>query len=505
MNADYGIFTDLVKATGFLISATAAISLTWKGRAKWEPSEEDIPKAPQKVAGLASAVALAFLWSFAADNGHLSLLGSVATWSIGFCIGALIVYGYLIAVQTYSGETPPPEPDKEPPVPKKLIGGFWLLPNVKRLVNKKTDPITVQEHLDKCQHNPDKVWSRPSRGLAKTLFVVCYLVLTVAGTVALTSAAMLTLYRNPPPPPVDKKTVQFGIVLTGQIYFTREIMSSFTTELDKLLAPTAYAANYEFVVANPDASKEAECKASFEELLAKFPSNKVDYLVTIGTQASEFAKRNYADRFPIVFIGVTDPLRSGLVKHFEADESRGNIAGVIYGLPTTLYLQFYQKAFPGLRFGFVFNKNFAQDVYLRDDVLRVASKLVPPLSVTAIEVTEPLLTPQQQDLADIFFGRYFVAANLDAFVKNSKKPFVAGDISNITKGAIACIAPSSNELGVRAARDVVAPNLLQGVPLWQVKISGPTEPQTAVNMTAARRYGVQIAKETISQATRRVE
>jgi putative ABC transport system substrate-binding protein len=500
MSADYGIFTDVVKAVGFLASASAAISLTWKGRARWEPSEEDIPKGPQKVAGLASAVALGLLWSFAAHNAHLQFLKTLTFWALGLCISALLVYGYLVGVQTYLRETT----QGGTSAIEKIIGGFWLRPHAHRATQKGPQPLTVQEFLTQSNGNVDRVWSRQSRGLAKTIFTICYLLLTVPGTISLTSASMLVLYKNPPPPPVDKKVVQIGLLLTGQIYFTREIMASFTEELDILLAPTPYSANYEFAVINPDATQGSGAKTVADDLLLKFPSHTPDYLVTIGTQASELAKANYS-QIPTIFVGVTDPIKSGLVKSFDPDPERGNIAGVIYGLPVEAYLTFLQSAFGNRRFGFVFNPSYKQDIYLRDNVLAAAQRIHPVMTVVPIEVSNPTITLEQQQMADVFFGRYYVAANLESFVRTSNKPFVAGDISNITKGAIACIAPSSEELGREAARDVLVANLLHGVPLWKMKILGPTQPQTAVNMSAAKRYGIQISESTIEKADRRVE
>jgi ABC-type uncharacterized transport system substrate-binding protein len=496
MSSNYGIFTDLVKTAGFLMSAVAAIGLTWRGRARWEPSEEDIPKGPQKVGGLLTAVALALLWTFAADAQHLRFLANIAVVTAIVCLASLLIYGYLISVQTYEGSAKKGE--------KKLIGGLSLKPAAEDALKRSENPLTAQEFLKLNRYDPDKVWTRPGRALAKSSFILFYLGLTLGGSLALTCAAMIILYKNPPPV-TDKKTVQVGIVLTGEIYFTREIMASFTEKLDRLLDPTAYAANYEFVVGEANASLESRNQEIFESLLNKFPERKVDYLITIGTQASEYAKKHYFGRFPLVFIGVTDPIRSGLVERYEADANRGNMAGIIYGLSLDKYLDFFQRAFPGKTFGFVYNPNFHQDIYLKDQVLQLAPRLRPPMIVVPIEVAVPTLTEQQQTQADIFFGRYYVAANLGEFVANSRKPFVAGDISNVTKGAIACIAASSRELGEMAATNVVYPNLINGKALSEIPVSGPVNPVTAVNMRAARKYGLSIAAEVVQHADRRVE
>jgi hypothetical protein len=61
MGENYDSLTDLVNAAGILVSAGVAIGLIWRGRAKWEPSEVDIPTGPERVAGLLTAIAVAII------------------------------------------------------------------------------------------------------------------------------------------------------------------------------------------------------------------------------------------------------------------------------------------------------------------------------------------------------------------------------------------------------------------------------------------------------------
>lgn len=48
----------------------------------------------------------------------------------------------------------------------------------------------MQRLLEGAAYEIDKVWSRPSRQLAKTSFVLAYLGLTISGTIALAAGAM---------------------------------------------------------------------------------------------------------------------------------------------------------------------------------------------------------------------------------------------------------------------------------------------------------------------------
>jgi hypothetical protein len=64
-------FDQIVADAGALIAAAGAILVSWKGRARWEPWEEDVPKGPQQVAGLVTAVAIGVLWFYEIGRAHV--------------------------------------------------------------------------------------------------------------------------------------------------------------------------------------------------------------------------------------------------------------------------------------------------------------------------------------------------------------------------------------------------------------------------------------------------
>src|SRR2546425_915111 len=94
---NYGPLANLVGTVGSIISAGAAIGLAWRGRTKWEPSEEDISKGPQKVAGLVAAVLIVLIWALLNDAAHISLLVRFAIGLALLCVLSLLVYGFLVA------------------------------------------------------------------------------------------------------------------------------------------------------------------------------------------------------------------------------------------------------------------------------------------------------------------------------------------------------------------------------------------------------------------------
>ncbi len=187
---DFGSLAPIVKGAGALIAMVIAIILAWKGRAKWEPSEEDIPGGPQKVAGLVSAVIIGIAWYLSTASQVIVL----SFWAIGLAVFALImlvVYGYLVSSQTFTQIVIVNRKPRE----KKVIGGFRLTDQAARIIKK--EKTTTQQFFKGTAYDPDMVWTRPSRSLAKSAFVVSYVGLIVGGTLALALAAIIISFPKP--------------------------------------------------------------------------------------------------------------------------------------------------------------------------------------------------------------------------------------------------------------------------------------------------------------------
>jgi hypothetical protein len=189
MDNDFGTLAPLVKVVGTVISAAAAIGLAWRGRTSIEPSEEDIPGIPQKVGGLLTAIALALIWSMAADSSHYNLLVFLSV-SLGILtLLALLCYGFLIGTLSFRTNSPA----------NTIIGGFALTPYAKAKLEAATAGLTVQQLVHDEADDPDRVWDRKSRSLAKQVFVLSYLLLVVSGSISISCASIIVLLSKEPP------------------------------------------------------------------------------------------------------------------------------------------------------------------------------------------------------------------------------------------------------------------------------------------------------------------
>jgi hypothetical protein len=185
---DMGPLGPVVKGVGWVVTAAAAILLTWRGRAKWEPAEEDVSQASTKVGGALCAVALGLLWfAFGRSAAHYKPLLWIAIAMAVLCLISLCLYSYLVAVSVYD-RLVATGPGQSKSV--KIIGGFRRTPQAKEIM-RQDRTLTLKDVLLGAAYDPDRVWPRSSRAAAKIAFVLSYIALIFSGTIALAATAML--------------------------------------------------------------------------------------------------------------------------------------------------------------------------------------------------------------------------------------------------------------------------------------------------------------------------
>ena len=182
----YGPFANLVATTGAVMATVAAIALAFRGRSRWEPAQEDVPSGPQKVGALLAAAGIVLSWSQYVDRSALPGARILASQLVMGAGASLLVYVLLVTLYRYYIVI---LPERNKTKKRNIIGGFWLTTEARE--QRREKKLTIQELLAGAAYDPDKVWSRLSRALAKVCFVVCYLGLTVCGTVGLACLAII--------------------------------------------------------------------------------------------------------------------------------------------------------------------------------------------------------------------------------------------------------------------------------------------------------------------------
>lgn len=182
-------FIPIVSAAGFLLSAVAAIGLTWRRSGKWDPHLTHLADAPSKVGGVVTMFFLGAMWFDQGLSFGLPPPQTIAKYGTIAAIAGLLIYTFLTTVCTYAREeaTSPTETRTV-----KMIGGLWLTRDAK---TKRAMGVGVQKLLAQAGYDPDAIWPRPARGLSELLFIASYLVLVCGGTIAVSAMALLVTQR----------------------------------------------------------------------------------------------------------------------------------------------------------------------------------------------------------------------------------------------------------------------------------------------------------------------
>jgi hypothetical protein len=179
MENDYGPFKGLVEMAGFLVSTVIALRYVIKGKVKWDPSEEDVPKGGQRVAGAISVLFLIYLL-FTDAQSQFDIVKTLQLL-IPVLVVSLLGYGFVINQFTFDSY------DGAKPI--KVIGGFTLTKFAGKTIEEKG--ITIQEYFEGVQYKKDRVWPRWSSGLAKALFQIFYIVLIISLTTAIAFSSII--------------------------------------------------------------------------------------------------------------------------------------------------------------------------------------------------------------------------------------------------------------------------------------------------------------------------
>jgi hypothetical protein len=110
-----------------------------------------------------------------------------------------------------------------------------------------------------------------------------------------------------------------------------------------------------------------------KDIAIRYKDQNIDYIVTAGS----FATKAIRDAGLVktlgakgqIFIGITDPVKGGIVTSLDHRHENSDIAGVRYGTGGLDYGKEIASLFPSdQKLGFVYNKNTPQDVYVRRDL-----------------------------------------------------------------------------------------------------------------------------------------
>ncbi|PZS25313.1 MAG: hypothetical protein DLM58_22660 [Pseudonocardiales bacterium] len=185
MSNQYGALSEVVSVATSLMAVAGAIGLAWRGRAipVWAPQDEEVPDGAQKVAGVLAAAGIAYEWAGLRKPSHIGTLNVLLLVFGCATLAGLLAYTFLKGTRTVVAKVTLPHGGTKD---VQVISGFR--PTQQAAQQLKT--LTMQDVFAGALYEPDRVWTRESRGLAKMAILVSYIALTACGTLLLATAAL---------------------------------------------------------------------------------------------------------------------------------------------------------------------------------------------------------------------------------------------------------------------------------------------------------------------------
>ncbi len=277
--------------------------------------------------------------------------------------------------------------------------------------------------------------------------------------------------------------LNIALFLSDHVHYVDSIAAGFRDELARTYAETHFWPHIIQAVGSPNS---INIKKNKEELQKLVSESKPEYIVTIGTAATQAAFELYKGKRKVIFLGVSEPEKAGFIG------SNFMSAGVSYGVDIQETVELLKQAFPNLTPTFVHNgaKKYAQDdLLLKSLRKKYDTDKVPDLKLE----TSGSFQDQPNRL---YFGRFFLCKNISEFTEsNPDKPFVGVSIENIMKGAILSIGYDTLEIGRVGASEILAAHHLAQKDLDNIRAIAPKQRVYGFNCTVSNRIGHQITDE----------
>jgi ABC-type uncharacterized transport system substrate-binding protein len=316
-------------------------------------------------------------------------------------------------------------------------------------------------------------------------------------------------------PWAQAKTVKVGVI---------QLATPFAVEIEEAFRKTLNSYGYHEgenlqYIKKMGEAETAKYEVNRDQARALLAEN-VDVLVTIGTGASSPVwPLLKGKKTPQVFIGVTYPVQSGLIKKIGLPTGE-NITGISYGVSPEMRLKVFRTLFPDQKrfnkLGFVYSSRLEQEGIYVSELKKLTQTY--GFNLSYIDFFNPeskttdfsLAAKQIQDgNLDVIFGWYA----LDDFFNKSDAqrarflslpiPIMAitGHFTDV--GAIGGILTNHFQLGAQGAEMVI--KVLNGTPAGTIVPEEPREYLLEINLKRARALKIEIPQEAVKIAYRVVK
>jgi putative ABC transport system substrate-binding protein len=247
-------------------------------------------------------------------------------------------------------------------------------------------------------------------------------------------------------------------------------------------------------------------------LARELVATPVDVLVTVVTQAT-IAARDTTRSIPIVMIGVSDPVATGLVASLP--RPGGNVTGTSAMNAETAgkWLELLREAVPDARrvavlwnpANRVFQSQLIRQTESAARSLGLQLQLFEAQDAESIERAFAAISKQRFSGLNVLTDPTFIAhaGRIAALAEAARLPTVGGNIVFAEAGGLMAYGPSYSELA-RIAGDYVA-RILKGANPAELPVQRPTKFELVINKKTAARLGMALPAPLLLRADRTLE
>ena len=238
----------------------------------------------------------------------------------------------------------------------------------------------------------------------------------------------------------------------------------------------------------------------------------VDVLVTLVTQAS-LAARDNTKTIPIVMVGVSDPVASGLVSSLP--RPGGNVTGTsgMFSEAAGKRLQLLKEVSPGVQrvavlwnpANRVFQMQMIQETEAAARPLGIQLRMFEARDSDSIEKAFAAISKERVSGLNVLPDPTLAGhgARIAALAAKARLPSVSGNSVYAEAGGLMTFGPSFPEMA-RSAAGYVA-KILKGANPAQLPVDRPTKFELVINMQTATQIGMTIPPSLLLRADRLIE
>jgi putative tryptophan/tyrosine transport system substrate-binding protein len=253
-----------------------------------------------------------------------------------------------------------------------------------------------------------------------------------------------------------------------------------------------------------------EVPERFRSMAAELAASGVDVLIAVGANAAPYAK-NATTTIPVVFVLVSDPIGSGLVKSLARPE--GNVTGISNYAADLIgkRLELFKEIVPGLsRVALLVNSN-AQISSVYIDVFKAATA-----NLGLFGGTYPWRSPDElvpafdamkqgvQALITCPDGAAFTYRNLiSRLAIESRLPLSTWSRETLRAGALMSYGADGDAICQRAA--VYVDKILKGTKPGELPVEQPTKFEFLINLKTVKAVGLDVPPVLLTRADEVIE